>query len=285
MKIKDFEVVVHNTIEYIRKKYPNENNTMDRWLVLIGEEFGELCMAINDGETSNVIEEGTQTIAAIYLMLEAFSNQTLLAGDKKAVLDRMVDGVADAGNFQGIQKGVNDSLGGLLMNAGMALAEQKKLLNSAKTPEALQTALKLIGVTAGNLAGASTRMLSWMGKQLPKRDSTVEEVEDGALFNEVRKLTGGVTGSLSKVFSKALPRRDSRWSQPFYSVSKEGYEVHSQVIMDGVNNSILYRPKENDFMLAFGYNGVTGKCERSTVGYETFADADSALRILLEGSK
>ena len=45
---------------------------MDRWLVLIGEEFGELCEAINDGEINNVIEEGTQTIAAIYLMLTQF---------------------------------------------------------------------------------------------------------------------------------------------------------------------------------------------------------------------
>ena len=61
--------------------------------------------------------------------------------------------------------------------------------------------------------------------------------------------------------------------------------MNHKVFYSNVNNSILYRPKENDFMLAFGYNGVTGKCERSAVGYETFADADSALRILLEGSK
>ena len=45
---------------------------MEKWLSLIGEEFGELCQAINDGDVNNVIEEGTQTIAAIYLMLSDF---------------------------------------------------------------------------------------------------------------------------------------------------------------------------------------------------------------------
>lgn len=72
MKFEDLETIVHTTINYIKEKYPNERNTMDRWLVLIGEEFGELCEAINDGEINNVIEEGTQTIAAIYLMLTQF---------------------------------------------------------------------------------------------------------------------------------------------------------------------------------------------------------------------
>ena len=47
---------------------------MEKWLSLIGEEYGELCQAINDGETNNVIEEATQTIAAIYLMLREFTH-------------------------------------------------------------------------------------------------------------------------------------------------------------------------------------------------------------------
>lgn len=72
MGLSDLEVIVHDTINYINKKYPNENNTMDRWITLIGEEFGELCRGINDGEVNNVIEEGTQTIAAIYLMMLDF---------------------------------------------------------------------------------------------------------------------------------------------------------------------------------------------------------------------
>lgn len=72
MQFNDLEDIVHNTIKYIKQKYPNEENTMDKWLVLIGEEFGELCQAINDNEINNVIEEGTQTIAALYLMLSDF---------------------------------------------------------------------------------------------------------------------------------------------------------------------------------------------------------------------
>ena len=72
MDFTDLENIVHTTIQYIKAKYPNEENTMEKWLSLIGEEFGELCQAINDGEVNNVIEEGTQTIAAIYLMLSDF---------------------------------------------------------------------------------------------------------------------------------------------------------------------------------------------------------------------
>ena len=72
MDFTDIENIVHTTIQYIKAKYPNEENTMEKWLSLIGEEFGELCQAINDGEVNNVIEEGTQTIAAIYLMLSDF---------------------------------------------------------------------------------------------------------------------------------------------------------------------------------------------------------------------
>lgn len=72
MDFTDIENIVHTTIQYIKAKYPNEQNTMEKWLSLIGEEFGELCQAINDGEVNNVIEEGTQTIAAIYLMLSDF---------------------------------------------------------------------------------------------------------------------------------------------------------------------------------------------------------------------
>ena len=81
MDFMDLENIVHTTIQYIKAKYPNEENTMEKWLSLIGEEFGELCQAINDGEVNNVIEEGTQTIAAIYLMLSDFIiNANVLAG-------------------------------------------------------------------------------------------------------------------------------------------------------------------------------------------------------------
>ena len=72
MDFTDIENIVHTTIQYIKAKYPNEQNTMEKWLSLIGEEFGELCQAINDGDCQNTLEEGTQTIAAIYLMLSDF---------------------------------------------------------------------------------------------------------------------------------------------------------------------------------------------------------------------
>lgn len=189
MEIKDFEVTVHNTIEYIRKKYPNENNSMERWLALIGEEFGELCMAINDGETLNVIEEGTQTIAAIYLMLEAFSNRQNLMDTKKSkvskeLLDAMLEGVEDVvpdvitnSNFVSVKSDLNDAIGGLLANVGISILEQKKLLQNAKTPLALQAAIKLLAVTGGNLLCAGTGMLSWLANSLPQRDSVVSDSE------------------------------------------------------------------------------------------------------------
>ena len=84
MDFTDIENIVHTTIQYIKAKYPNEQNTMEKWLSLIGEEFGELCQAINDGSVNNVIEEGTQTIAAIYLMLSDFViNANVLANTIK----------------------------------------------------------------------------------------------------------------------------------------------------------------------------------------------------------
>ena len=90
MTIEDIKKTIDDTIAYIKKKYPDEQqeNTMDHWLALIGEEFGELCMAVNDGETNNVIEEGTQTCAAIICMLEAFIAQKQLGPDAYKVADR-----------------------------------------------------------------------------------------------------------------------------------------------------------------------------------------------------
>lgn len=99
MLIPDFEDIVHNTIKYIEEKYPDEKNTMDRWCCLIGEEFGELCKAINDGEINNTLEEGTQIIAAIYLMLRDFVNSDSVKHklqDKDSVAQQVVSELADA---------------------------------------------------------------------------------------------------------------------------------------------------------------------------------------------
>lgn len=91
MTIEDIKKTIDDTIAYIKKKYPNEQqeNTMDHWLALIGEEFGELCMAVNDGETNNVIEEGTQTCAAIICMLEAFIYKSGLSNKTNVVAPKV----------------------------------------------------------------------------------------------------------------------------------------------------------------------------------------------------
>lgn len=109
-----------------------------------------------------------------------------LSDSEKALLDQIIEDAEDKfswenylevydGDFASAMKDVNDSIGGALANAALAIAEQKKLLQSAKTPQALQTALKLIAVTGGNLLHAGSSLLSWMGRKLPQRDSAATE--------------------------------------------------------------------------------------------------------------
>jgi hypothetical protein len=109
-----------------------------------------------------------------------------LSDSEKALLDQIIEDAEDKfswenylevydGDFDSAMKDVNDSIGGALANAALAIAEQKKLLQSAKTPQALQTALKLIAVTGGNLLHAGSSLLSWMGRKLPQRDSAATE--------------------------------------------------------------------------------------------------------------
>lgn len=109
-----------------------------------------------------------------------------LSDSEKALLDQIIEDAEDKfswenylevydGDFDLAMKDVNDSIGGALANAALAIAEQKKLLQSAKTPQALQTALKLIAVTGGNLLHAGSSLLSWMGRKLPQRDSAATE--------------------------------------------------------------------------------------------------------------
>lgn len=114
-----------------------------------------------------------------------------LSDSDKKLLDSMLEGVEDNkgwenylavydgasipvtdSNFESLSEELGDSIGSILANAAISIAEQKKLLQSAKTPEALQTAIKLLAVTSGNLMHAGASMLSWMGKKLPQRDST-----------------------------------------------------------------------------------------------------------------
>ena len=61
-------------INYIKKKYPNEHNSSDRWLTIVVEEIGEIAKAIQDGDINNFVEEVTQSIAALYLMCQDVIN-------------------------------------------------------------------------------------------------------------------------------------------------------------------------------------------------------------------
>lgn len=74
-------------------------------------------------------------------------------------------------NYREISKDLSDGLGTVLANTAIAIAEQKKLFQKAKTPSALVEAIKAIAVTSGNLFHAGSSMLSWIGKKLPQRDS------------------------------------------------------------------------------------------------------------------
>lgn len=76
MSLRDLSFIVNDTINYIKKKYPNEQNTIDRWMTIVTEEIGEIAKAIQDGDINNFVEECTQSIAAIYLMCLDFCKQT-----------------------------------------------------------------------------------------------------------------------------------------------------------------------------------------------------------------
>lgn len=170
-----------------------------------------------------------------------------LTGSEKKIFDALFEGFGDSKegwenylevydeNFEEMSKKVNDGVGTILANAAIAIAEQKKLLQSAKTPSALTAAIKLIAVTGGNLLNAGTNMLSWAGKQLPRRDSVVqEEIDDGVLDLGERAVSW---------FSRLLPKRDSAFSD-------------SDIVMtysDGDRcYAMLHNKKTDDFALACG---------------------------------
>lgn len=74
-------------------------------------------------------------------------------------------------NYKEISKDLNDGLGMMLANTAIAITEQKKLLQKAKTPSALVAAIKAIAVTSANLTNAGMGLMSWLGNKLPRRDS------------------------------------------------------------------------------------------------------------------
>lgn len=53
-------------------------NDMGKWIEVIGEEFGEVCRAINDAQGKNLYVESIQMMAATILMLEKAEKLKLL---------------------------------------------------------------------------------------------------------------------------------------------------------------------------------------------------------------
>lgn len=74
MKIQE---IVDNTLEevntIITKKHPDFNtNDVDKWIRIVGEEFGEICRAQNDKEGKNFIIESIQMMAGTILMIKQY---------------------------------------------------------------------------------------------------------------------------------------------------------------------------------------------------------------------
>lgn len=176
-----------------------------------------------------------------------------LNDSEKKLLDAMLAGARDSeiglknylevydGNFEAVSKSVNDGVIGMLANAGIAIAEQKKLLQSAKTPEALQNAIKLLAVTAGNLVSAGTGLLKWMGKQLPQRDST-DDVE-------VKDLGENYGLGFLSWLGKRLPKRDSLL---------QDCDVVMGVSDGDANYAVVRRNDVKDYAVVVGDSCVVG---------------------------
>lgn len=190
----------------------------------------------------------------------------MISVDDKELLDAIFEGVDDCdepvllndSNFDSVKSEITDSLFGLLANVGLAVAEQKKLLQVANTPLGLQTAVKLMGVTVGNLLHASTSMLGWMGKVLSKDEIMYDSVNDGALTDLLKGLSKRISGMFSKAMGDNL---------------ENDLELHYQVLFNGVNNSILHRVSKNDWIIAYGYDVVDKTWKSSKEGFESFNSA------------
>lgn len=53
-------------------------NSIGKWIEVMGEEFGEICRAINDKEGKNLYTESIQLISATLLMLKKAEKEHLL---------------------------------------------------------------------------------------------------------------------------------------------------------------------------------------------------------------
>lgn len=195
-----------------------------------------------------------------------------LSDSEKALLYQIIEDVEDKfswenylevydGDFDSAMKDVNDSIGGALANAALAIAEQKKLLQSAKTPQALQTALKLIAVTGGNLLHAGSSLLSWMSRKLPQRDSAMKDANDSI---------GGALSNLLSWMSRKLPQRDSAATETYANIISDDYDM---VVTDsdkaGRKYAVIHRKGMKDYVISCGYDEETGDFGTVFGGFKT----------------
>lgn len=80
MKIEDILKDILKEINRITTEaHPDfGKNDMGKWIEVIGEEFGEICRAINDKEGKNLYTESIQLISATILMLKKAEKLKLL---------------------------------------------------------------------------------------------------------------------------------------------------------------------------------------------------------------
>lgn len=201
-----------------------------------------------------------------------------LTDSEQKLLDEILDGVEDVTeksqylkvydeNFEELRKDVDDSVGTILANAAISIAEQKRLLQTANTPKALESALRLIAVTGGNLINAGAHILSWMGKQLPHRDSLEMGEESGLDDSDVKEDVDDAAGGISMLswLSKQLPKRDSTFLADDCDLvftchdSERGY-------------AIIKRKSVGDYAISCGFDGCKGEYGSVVGGFKS-ADA------------
>lgn len=113
-----------------------------------------------------------------------------LNDSEKKLLDALLEGVEDVNdesqylkvydsNFDELRKDVNDSISTVLSQAGLDIAEQKRLIQAADSPATLQNAIRRLSVIANNLMSSGVSILTWLSSKMPYRDSkTVEEEQE-----------------------------------------------------------------------------------------------------------
>lgn len=160
-------------------------------------------------------------------------------------------------NFLEVSKDLNDGIGSILANTAIAIAEQKKLFQKAKTPSALAEAIKLLAVTSANLMNAGASMMSWMGKQLPQRDSIKDARGDYGL------------GFLSWL-ANGLSHRDTIDGKEIILTAK-----------DSKNSYAILKCDAENFAISCNYDFETGLSDSMQYGFRTVDNALTALGEML----